>query len=194
MGCRFQTKLVPKLKPEHECTIIPQEICQLKFDSAREEVKPFMSKWCIDPNEEIVPDSTYDGQSGDEPLGPEYETDSDEKPAQLYEGPGGNDQQSGYNPPGGDNDYDDYSDLLPPPDPASDEPYEAAASTYEEPAYEEPAGNGYGGPAQQPNGLYDAPPQSGYDAGSAREGRRRNGRRLGSSRRRPNSAGRRRGK
>merc|ERR1711981_1008324 len=125
--CRFQTKLVPKLKPTHECTVIPQEICQLKFDSAREEVKPFMSKWCIDPNEEIVPDSTYDGQSGDEPLGPEYETDSDEKPAQLYEGPGGNDQQSGYNPPGGDNDYDDYSDLLPPPDPASDEPYEAAA-------------------------------------------------------------------
>ena len=51
---------MPRLKPTHECTVIPQEICQLKFDTPREEVKPFMSKWCIDPNEEPVPDSTYD--------------------------------------------------------------------------------------------------------------------------------------
>ena len=51
---------MPRLKPTHECTVIPQEICQLKFDTPREEVKPFMSKWCIDPNEEPVPDNTYD--------------------------------------------------------------------------------------------------------------------------------------
>jgi len=190
--CRFQTKLVPRLKPTHECTIIPQEICQLRFDTPREEVKPFMSKWCIDPNEEVVPDSTYDENSGDEPLGPD--TFSDEKPAQLYEGPGGpQDEQSGYNPPGGFNDYDDSFDLLPPPDPASEEPFEAAASSYEEPivSYEEPAGQGYGGPTQQP--IYDAPPQSDYDAASLRrEGR--TGRRLGGGRRRPNGSGRRRGK
>merc|ERR1712127_638561 len=80
--CRFVTKLVPRLKPTHECTIIPQEICQLKFDTPREEVKPFMSKWCIDPNEEPVPDSTYDDTQGDEPLGPDYEEDS--QPEQLY--------------------------------------------------------------------------------------------------------------
>ena len=95
--CRFQTKLVPKLKPEHECTIIPQEICQLKFDSAREEVKPFMSKWCIDPNEEIVPDSTYDENSGDDPLGPPpIDTENEQQAEQLYKGPG--DNLSGYNP------------------------------------------------------------------------------------------------
>ena len=51
---------MPRLKPTHECTVIPQEICQLKFDTPREEIKPFMSKWCIDPNEEPVPDNTYD--------------------------------------------------------------------------------------------------------------------------------------
>ena len=85
---------MPKLKPEHECTVIPQEICQLKFDSAREEVKPFMSKWCIDPNEEIVPDSTYDENNAqDDPLGPGNE--SSNEAAALYEGP-----QSEYNPPG----------------------------------------------------------------------------------------------
>jgi len=181
--CRFQTKLVPKLKPEHECTIIPQEICQLKFDSAREEVKPFMSKWCIDPNEEIVPDQTYDENSGDEPLGPE--SDDESQPAQLYEGPGG-DEQSGYNPPESSADYEDYGDLLPPPDPSADETFEAAASTYEEPVYEEtPAGQNYGGPAAQPNALYDAPPQDEY-AAAPREGR--TGRRLGGARRRPNTS------
>ena len=87
--------------------------------------------------------------------------------------------------------------MLPPPDPTGDEAYEAAASSYEEPVYEEtPAGQNYGGPTQQPaNALYDAPPQAGYEA-EPREGRRqqgRTGRRLGGGRRRPNGANRRRG-
>ena len=56
--------LVPRLKPKHECTVIPQEVCQLKFDTPKQEVVPFMSKWCIDPNEEVVPDSTYDETQG----------------------------------------------------------------------------------------------------------------------------------
>merc|ERR1711997_1003311 len=117
--CRFQTKLVPKLKPTHECTVIPQEICQLKFDSAREEVKPFMSKWCIDPNEEPVPDQTYDEtNASDEPLGPDdYEDDSQAEPETLYGAPG----QSEYNPPGGDGgddyDYETGGPLLEPPAP-----------------------------------------------------------------------------
>lgn len=60
---------MPKLKPTHECTVIPQEICQLKFTSPREESKPFMSKWCIDPNAEPVPDQTYDDSDSPPPLG-----------------------------------------------------------------------------------------------------------------------------
>ena len=29
--CRFVTKLVPKLSPVHQCTIVPRETCILKF-------------------------------------------------------------------------------------------------------------------------------------------------------------------
>jgi hypothetical protein len=46
--CRFQTKLVPKLKPEHECTIIPQEVCNLKFTSPKQVDQPLKSRWCLD--------------------------------------------------------------------------------------------------------------------------------------------------
>ena len=58
--CRSVTRLVPQLKPTHECTRIPQEICQLKFSAPEEIDKPLMTKWCIDPNAELVPDETYD--------------------------------------------------------------------------------------------------------------------------------------
>ena len=46
--CRLATKLVPRLKPKHECTIIPQEVCNLKFTSPRTEKKPLKSEWCLD--------------------------------------------------------------------------------------------------------------------------------------------------
>ena len=57
--CRFQTKLVPKLKPEHECTIIPQEICNLKFSNPEQVEKPLQTKWCLDPAAP-TPGETYD--------------------------------------------------------------------------------------------------------------------------------------
>ena len=57
--CRFTTKLVPRLKPKHECTIIPQEICNLRFTSPRKESKPLRSEWCLDESP-VQPDETYD--------------------------------------------------------------------------------------------------------------------------------------
>ena len=57
--CRFQTKLVPKLKPEHECTVIPKETCNLKFSSPQQVLKPLKTKWCLDPSPP-TPDQTYD--------------------------------------------------------------------------------------------------------------------------------------
>ena len=57
--CRFQTKLVPSLKPEHECTIIPQEICNLKFSNPEQVEQPLQTKWCLDPAEP-TPGETYD--------------------------------------------------------------------------------------------------------------------------------------
>ena len=49
--CRYQTKLVPKLEPKHECTIVPKETCLLKFTTAQQIRTPLMTKWCLDPTE-----------------------------------------------------------------------------------------------------------------------------------------------
>ena len=57
--CRFQTKLVPKLEPKHECTIIPQEVCNLVFGNAEQIEKPLMTKWCLDPVQ-VDSQETYD--------------------------------------------------------------------------------------------------------------------------------------
>jgi len=67
--CKFQTKLVPKLKPAHECTIIPKETCHLKFDTPRQVDKDLKTKWCLDdtPPE---PAETYEEDGAlAEPLG-----------------------------------------------------------------------------------------------------------------------------
>lgn len=54
--CRLQTKLVPSLQPKHECTIIPQEVCNLKFSTPKLIKKPLMTKWCLDDSA-IEPDT-----------------------------------------------------------------------------------------------------------------------------------------
>jgi len=57
--CRFETKLVPKLAPKHECTIVPQEICNLKFSQPRQVPKPLQTRWCLDPTP-AAPGESYD--------------------------------------------------------------------------------------------------------------------------------------
>ena len=42
--CAFVTKLVPRLEPVHECALVPQEVCQLKFMPAKVEEKPLLTK------------------------------------------------------------------------------------------------------------------------------------------------------
>ena len=67
--CRFQTKLVPKLKPAHECTVIPKETCNLKFSTPQQVDKPLKTKWCLDPTP-AAPGETYDEEDAlGEPLG-----------------------------------------------------------------------------------------------------------------------------
>ena len=56
--CKFQTRLVPKLKPEHECTIIPRETCFLKFTNPEQVDQPLKTKWCQDPSPP-TPGETY---------------------------------------------------------------------------------------------------------------------------------------
>merc|ERR1711935_1149602 len=56
--CRFVTKLVPKLKPEHQCTIVPKETCTLKFTQPQQVEKPLLTKWCLDPTP-VAPGESY---------------------------------------------------------------------------------------------------------------------------------------
>ena len=65
--CKFQTKLVPKLKPEHECTIIPQEVCNLKFSNPEQIDAPLKTKWCQDPSPP-TPGETYSETKAEAPL------------------------------------------------------------------------------------------------------------------------------
>jgi len=46
--CRLVTRLVPSLKPERECTIVPKETCNLKFSQPKVERKPLRTEWCLD--------------------------------------------------------------------------------------------------------------------------------------------------
>ena len=57
--CQYGTKLAPNLKPVHECTVIPQETCNLKFTPPRKEQKPLISEWCQDDSPP-VPDQVGD--------------------------------------------------------------------------------------------------------------------------------------
>jgi len=57
--CRFVTKLVPRLSPKHECTIVPKETCILKFTQPQQVEKPLQTRWCLDPTP-AAPGELYD--------------------------------------------------------------------------------------------------------------------------------------
>lgn len=124
-----------------------------------------MSKWCIDPEAEVTPDSgSYDeSDAAAEPLGPETDNDKrpqsqdPQKPDTLYGAPGAGPDSSG-------------DDLPPPPPPAPrDGPsFEQTESTN---TYET-------GPAQ---GRTNQGPQAG--------GPRRNGNGNGQRKKKPQGAG-----
>jgi len=74
--CRFVTKLVPRLKPEHQCTIVPKETCILKFSQPKQVPKPLLTKWCLDPTP-AVPGDSYDES---EAQAPPIDTSTGSKP------------------------------------------------------------------------------------------------------------------
>ena len=59
--CKLETKLVPKLKPVHQCTIVPKETCNLKFSQPELVAKPLLTRWCLDPTP-AEPAALYDGE------------------------------------------------------------------------------------------------------------------------------------
>merc|ERR1712203_68802 len=67
--CKFVTKLVPKLAPKHECTIVPKETCILKFSQPRQVPKDLQTRWCLDPTP-AAPGESYDEENAlADPLG-----------------------------------------------------------------------------------------------------------------------------
>jgi len=88
--CRFVTKLVPKLKPEHQCTIVPKETCTLKFTQPQQVDKPLLTKWCLDPTP-AVPGDSYDESEAEAPVLSESDTQAvptyDEPPPQYEPDP-----------------------------------------------------------------------------------------------------------
>jgi len=60
--CRLITKLVPKLSPKHECTIVPQEVCNLRFSSPRQVAQDLATRWCLDPTP-AAPGQIYDEEN-----------------------------------------------------------------------------------------------------------------------------------
>jgi len=67
--CRFITKLVPSLAPEHQCTIVPKETCILKFTTPEQVAQPLQTKWCLDPTEPAPGESYDESNALGEPLG-----------------------------------------------------------------------------------------------------------------------------
>ena len=71
--CRLTTKLVPKLSPQHQCTLVPKETCTLKFTNPRQEPRPLLTRWCLDP----VTVPSAEGLYGDSaPVLPSYQDKS----------------------------------------------------------------------------------------------------------------------
>ena len=69
--CKFITKLVPRLSPEHQCTIVPKETCHLKFTTPKQVDRPLATKWCLDPTA-AAPGESYDEENAlGAPLGSE---------------------------------------------------------------------------------------------------------------------------
>ena len=50
--CRMANKLVPKLTPTQECTLVPKEVCNLTYGPPKVVEKPYLTEWCLDENEE----------------------------------------------------------------------------------------------------------------------------------------------
>ena len=59
-SCRLVTRLVPSLRPKLECTVVPQDNCNLRFSSPKQTRKPLRTEWCLDQREEGVGQKSLD--------------------------------------------------------------------------------------------------------------------------------------
>merc|ERR1712106_812063 len=174
--CRYATKLVPRLKPKHECTIIPKETCTLKFTTPKQVKKPLLTKWCLDP-EEPAPGESYEEENAFAPVlssGSAPQSYGVPAPAQPpsrygapassapggYGGPTGASAPGGYGAPTGASASGGYDAPPVSADGGYGAPPTSAAGGYGAPPASAPGG--YGAPPSAAPGGYGAPPDA-YD-------------------------------
>ena len=138
--CRYATKLVPKLMPKHECTIVPKETCLLKFTTPEQIKTPLLTKWCLDPAEPEAGESYEE----DNARGPVLSSGS---APQSYGAPA----PDGYNSPetgtGG-----------------FESPVFNPTGSYSAPDEYDSYDYDYGAPSSQASDAYSVPTSGGYDA------------------------------
>ena len=138
--CRYATKLVPKLMPKHECTIVPKETCILKFTTPEQIKTPLLTKWCLDPAEPEAGESYEE----DNARGPVLSSGS---APQSYGAPA----PDGYNSPetgaGG-----------------FESPVFNPTGSYSAPDEYDTYDYDYGAPSSQASDAYSVPSSGGYNA------------------------------
>ena len=135
--CRYATKLVPKLKPEHECTIVPKETCTFKFTTPRQVKKPLLTKWCLDPSEPL-PGESYEEENAYAPV-----LGSGSAPASYGVPPPSRQSPNNYEAP---SDQRDYS--------SPEGNYAAPSGDYSSPAEESYGAPSYSEPRQSAAPVY----------------------------------------
>ena len=80
-SCRHKTTLVPRLRPEPECVIVPQEVCDIKFVNVRIERVPYKTLWCQDDEGQVEEESLPEApREAEEPVTEGYQYEVPENP------------------------------------------------------------------------------------------------------------------
>ena len=167
--CRYATKLVPKLMPKHECTIVPKETCLLKFTTPQQIKTPLLTKWCLDPAEPEAGESYEEANARGPVLSSGSAPQSYGAPApEGYASPvtGGGFESPVFDPTGSysaPDEYDSYDyDYGSPSSQASDAYSVPSSGGYDAPG---PADSGYSAPTSA-SGGYGAPSSAAADYGA----------------------------
>ena len=98
--CRFVTKLVPKLKPENQCTIVPKETCTLKFSTPKQVPKPLLTRWCLDTTPVVPSESPAENEPPVQTVSESRPQPAEQQPAYQPEPEAPRPLDTGYLSPG----------------------------------------------------------------------------------------------
>ena len=98
--CRFVTKLVPKLKPENQCTIVPKETCTLKFSTPKQVPKPLLTRWCLESTPVVPSESPAENEPPVQTVSESRPQPAEQQPAYQPEPEAPRPLDTGYLSPG----------------------------------------------------------------------------------------------